>query len=84
MAIPPALLREMNDCRDRWRQADADRERLVVAGWKAGGGIREIAVEVGMSHVGVSRMLNRLGVRKPLTLSDEDALRAAREARGER
>jgi IS30 family transposase len=84
MPIPPALLREMNDCRDRWHQADADRERLVVAAWKAGGGIREIAVEVGMSHVGVSKMLQRLGVREPLTLSGEDAERAAREARGER
>lgn len=54
-------LREIRESIDELTQA---REDAVVAAYRKGGGMREIAEEVGMSHGGVSRMLARLGERE--------------------
>lgn len=72
MPVPPDLERRLRDCRDRGEQIEKDRwqhaqerEHLVIEAWKAGGGIREIGELVGMSHVGVSKLLQRTGTREP-------------------
>jgi hypothetical protein len=74
---------------EKLQAAKADREGAqvaledaVIAAWKAGGGIREIAEAAGMSHPGVSKLLERRGVRNRLSYADMD--RARRELRGER
>lgn len=83
MAISPSLRARMRDVADRIDEATAERQDLVVEAWKAGGGIREIGEAIGMSHVGVSKMLERLGERDRWTLDtpDEDV---RRELDGER
>ena len=89
MPVPPDLERRLRDVRERGEQIEADRwahaqerEAIVIEAWKAGGGIREIGELVGMSHVGVSKLLERTGTRAKLTLDDDE--RAARELDGER
>jgi hypothetical protein len=57
-------------------------EALIGEAWKAGGGIREVAEHVGMTHTGVSKLLERRGIRERLKYEDDE--RARRELRGER
>lgn len=84
MAIGHNLEQQLRALAKEIEDATALREELVVKAWKRGGGIREIADLAGLSHPGVSKMLDRLGVRRPLTQSPEDMARYERERRGER
>lgn len=54
----------LNQVRDNLAASLQAREEAIIAAYRAGGGMNEIANEVGMSYVGVARMLERLGVRE--------------------
>jgi transposase-like protein len=61
----------LQEVREAYEEAHQAREDAIVEAYRKGGGMREIAEAVGMSHVGVSKMLHRLGEREPwLTMED--------------
>ena len=62
--LSPYMRRRLNDARDQHEEAVQAREDAIVAAYRAGGGMNEIGKEVGFSHVGVSKLLARLGVRR--------------------
>lgn len=72
MPLPPAHARRLREIRESYDDLLQAREDAIVEAWKAGGGMREIADEIGMSHVGVSKMLQRLGLRTPWTTLDAE------------
>jgi DNA-binding CsgD family transcriptional regulator len=75
------MRRRLNDARDAHDEAVQAREDAIVAAYKAGGGMREIADQVGFSHPGVSKLLERLGVRRRDMTAEE--LRADMDRRGQ-
>lgn len=85
MALPRAHADRLLAARQGRDDAKTELEAAVVAAWRAGGGIREISEATGpggLSHTGVSKMLNRLGERRVLSVDEMD--RARRERDGER
>jgi DNA-binding transcriptional regulator LsrR (DeoR family) len=72
--MTPATRRRLAEVRDAYEEAHQAREDAIVEAYHKGGGMREIAEAVGMSHPGVGKLLERLGVRKRW-LSIEDANR---------
>lgn len=78
--LNPTMRRRLKDARKAYEEAVQAREDAVVAGYNAGGSLREIAEAAGMSHVGVAKMLKRLGARRTATTIDE----LNRERMGER
>lgn len=76
-------LGDVTSARQSRDQAQEQLEETVCAAWRTGRwSMTEIAQAAGMSHRGVSRMLERRGVRRPLSLDEMD--RARREFDGER
>jgi DNA-binding transcriptional regulator LsrR (DeoR family) len=65
------MRRRLHEVRDEHAEAVKAREDAIVAAYEAGGGMREIADEVGFSHVGISKLLERLGVRRRDMTVDE-------------
>lgn len=76
------MRRRLNEARDAVDEAVQAREDAIVAAYEAGGSLNEIANEVGYSHVGISKLLERLGVRRrDMTVEEliaEDKRRGAR------
>ena len=64
MPIKPSMKEKLHEARDQLKDAEAHRAEVIVEAWRAGGGMREIGDEVGMSHNGVALLLERLGVRR--------------------
>lgn len=67
MPIKPATERRLREAGEAFEEARLAREDAIVDAWRKGGGMREIGDIVGMSHVGVAKMLERLGFRKRWT-----------------
>lgn len=82
MTLSRAMTDKLKAARKVRDEGQTALEDTVIEAWKAGGGIREIAEHVGMSHPGVSGLLQRRGVRDRLRYDEDD--RAMRELRGER
>lgn len=88
--MTPATRRRLGEVRDAYDEAHQAREDAIVEAYRKGGGMREIAEAVGMSHVGVAKMLHRLGEREPwMTLEQANAEiqrrdRIEREQRGDK
>lgn len=57
--------RRLREAQEQLEEARDERDATIEEAWRKGGGMREIAEVVGMSHVGVSKLLERRGVRKP-------------------
>lgn len=60
VALDPARAKRLEKAAKKaveWRQ---ERDRLIKDAYEAGGGVREIARLVGMSHPGVKRILHQL------------------------
>lgn len=76
------MRRRLEEAGEAYDEAQRTREELVVEAWQKKGGIREIADACGMSHTGVAKLLERLGVRRRLSYDEMD--RARREQDGER
>lgn len=72
-----AIRRRLEEAREQLEAAHRTREEACAAAWKAGASLNEIAEAVGMSHQGVSKMLERIGVRQRW-LSIEEANRELR------
>lgn len=90
MGVPltPAQRRRIEEAAHARVDAQLEFEEALVAGFKAGGSMRELAEPAGMSHTAVSRMLERLGAHHVERIPDdvlEEARRivAERQARGE-
>lgn len=60
------MVRRLNEARQAFEESRQVREDVVVEAWKKGGSLREIAEASGMTHQGVSKMLERLGIRDRL------------------
>lgn len=75
--------RRLQEVAEQLAEAQQAREDAIVEAFKLGGGMREIADEVGMSHRGVAKLLERLGLRRPWTvlkdIEDELAFRKRME-----
>lgn len=56
----------LNEVRDQLEDAKQARDDAVVAAWRKGASLREVGQEVNLSVVGVSKLLERMGVRKRL------------------
>jgi predicted transcriptional regulator len=57
--VAPDLARRLKATSKRATEATVERDRLIVEAHRAGGGVREIARLVGMTHPGVLRILKR-------------------------
>lgn len=65
------MARLLEERRDALAEAQQARDDAIIEAYNAGGGLNEIARHVGMSQRGVSKLLERLGVRKPwLSIGD--------------
>lgn len=86
MALAPRHARALREARDALADAEQAREDAIVAAWRSGSGsLREIGYEVGLSHVGVSKLLERLGVRARAEAGTQAGVdQLLREERGER
>jgi DNA-binding NarL/FixJ family response regulator len=77
-----SMVRRLHEAQEQVDEAIQAREDAIVAAYEAGGSLYEIANEVGYSHVGISKMLARLGVRRrDMTLEEmiaDDKRRGAR------
>lgn len=62
--VKPSMARRLREAREALDDARQARDDAIVAAYEAGGGMNEIGTEVGMSHVGVAKLLERLGIRK--------------------
>jgi hypothetical protein len=82
VTLSRAMIEKLQAAKGGRDDAQVALEDTVIEAWKAGGGIREIGDAVGMTHTGVSKLLERRGVREKLRYEDTD--RARRELRGER
>jgi DNA-binding phage protein len=75
--------RALQDAAEALREAREARDDAIIEAFRKGGGMREIADEVGMSYRGVAKLLERAGVRKPWTvlkdIEDELAFRERME-----
>ncbi len=80
--MTPSTRRRLNEAREQRDDAVHALEDAIIAAYKAGGGMREIGDQVGMSHVGVSKLLERLGVRRRDMTVEE--MRADIDRRGQR
>lgn len=65
MAFKARHARRLNEVRDALAEALQARNDAIAAAWRDGAGLREIAREVGISHVAVRKLLARTGVREP-------------------
>lgn len=63
--LDPAAARRLAALGKKAKDATAERDAYVVEQYKAGGGMREIARAVGLSHPGVRRILERNGALEP-------------------
>jgi hypothetical protein len=72
--MTPATRRRLREAREAYEEAHQAREDAIVDAFQKGGGMREIGDEVGMSHGGIGKLLQRLGLRKRW-MSMEDANR---------
>jgi hypothetical protein len=61
MPVDPSLARRLKATAKRATEATVERDRLIVEAHRVGGGVREIARLVGMTHPGVLRILRRDG-----------------------
>lgn len=68
------MRKRLEEARQQLEDAQRAREQACAAAFKDGASLNEIAWAVGMSHEGVSKMLDRMGVRKRW-LSVEEANR---------
>jgi IS30 family transposase len=68
------MRRRLEEARETYQDAVQAREDACAEAFRKGASLREIAETVGMSHQGVSKMLERMGVRQRW-LSVEDANR---------
>lgn len=75
------MLRRLHDAREQRDDAVQQLEDVIVAAYKDGGGMREIGLEVGMSHTGVSKLLERVGVRRTDMTVEE--MREEQDRRGQ-
>lgn len=82
MTLSRAMIEKLQAAAASKVDAQTSLEDTVIEAWKAGGGIREIADPVGMTHTGVAKLLERRGIRDRLRYEEAD--RARRELRGER
>jgi hypothetical protein len=82
MALPKKNADAIADARQARDASQSALEDEIVAGWKAKGGVREIADAAEMTHRGIALILQRRGVRK--ILSQEETDRARRELDGGR
>ena len=71
MALSYHHVKRLRDAAQAADEAREAKEDAIVAAYKAGGGMREIAREVGMDHVSISKMLQRLGAREPKQTAEE-------------
>lgn len=62
--LKPAMAARLREAAQALDEAQQVREDAIVAAYRAGGGMNEIAEQVGMSHTGVGKLLERLGVRE--------------------
>ncbi len=79
--MTPSMRRRLQEAREQRDDAQQALEDAIVAAYEAGGGMREIADEVGMTHPGVSKLLERVGARRRDMTAEE--LRADLERRGQ-
>lgn len=57
--LTPERTRQLRNAAKKLDQALAVRDLLVRTAWAEGGGLREIAREVGLSHAGVKKIVER-------------------------
>ena len=59
MSLPDDTARDLRTAGRKAREWTTRRDELILAAHTAGGGVREIARTVGLSHPAVSRILRR-------------------------
>jgi DNA-directed RNA polymerase specialized sigma24 family protein len=64
VAIAPHHARRLEEARRGLMKAMRGRDEAITQAWLDGASLREIAQAVGMTHSGVSRLLNRAGMRQ--------------------
>lgn len=85
MPLKPSVARRLRDARDALEEARHDRDDAIIEAFHSGGSMHEIGDAVGMSHVGVAKLLERLGVRKRWqTLADANREMDERERKAAR
>lgn len=57
--LTPETARELRRIGRRVKESTAERNRLIRQAAEAGGSLREIAKEVGISHVAVKKIIER-------------------------
>lgn len=71
VTIDPALERKLKHAAKVAKQQTESRDRLIGDAFRAGGGLREIARSVGLTHAGVRRILVRDGHLDESNTTDE-------------
>lgn len=82
MPITRGMADKLAQAQQELEDARTRRDGVVADAWYAGGGMREIAEVIGLTHSGVSKMLERAGHRKRLTYLELERYR--RELDGQR
>jgi hypothetical protein len=62
MPLDPAVAKRLAALGRKAKEGTAERDRYICEVYAAGGGLREIARAVGLSHAGVRRVLVRNGL----------------------
>lgn len=83
MAISRAMQARLREAAQALEESRQVRDDAIVAAYRKGGGMREIAEAVGMSHVGVAKLLKRLGEREPWTTDEQMLAELEARDRGE-
>jgi DNA-binding NarL/FixJ family response regulator len=74
-SLKPKMRAALQQAAAEVKDAEERRNQLIAEAWQQGGSLREIGEEVGLTHTGISKLLERMGVRRRISPEEANRLR---------